>query len=178
MSAHQAGFEPPTDLGEMSWVPDLRRSLTYLAGRLMGAMVLGSGEPLCVCACVCARARTHTRTHTQRLTAAQHHGTHQAARKVRERSAQVRNPRHLSQIRWWLEARLVSAHRGSVRPSAQVIRDRRVAVEAEVGGARLAEPTLAFGVWLGSKLRVSSRGGSRWKSVGVMEELNNNSVCL
>ena len=25
---------------------------------------------------------------------------------------------------------------------------------------------------------VSSRGGSRWKSVGVMEELNNNSVCL
>ena len=35
-----------------------------------------------------------------------------------------------------------------------------------------------FGVWLGSKLRVSSRGGSRWKWVGVMEELNNNSVCL
>ena len=25
---------------------------------------------------------------------------------------------------------------------------------------------------------VSSRGGSRWKSVGVMEELNNNSACL
>ena len=24
---------------------------------------------------------------------------------------------------------------------------------------------------------VSSRDGSRWKSVGVMEELNNNSVC-
>ena len=35
-----------------------------------------------------------------------------------------------------------------------------------------------LGVWLGSKLRVSSRDGSRWKSVGVMEELNNNSVCL
>ena len=30
----------------------------------------------------------------------------------------------------------------------------------------------------GSKLRVSSRGGSRWKSVGVMEEPNNSSVCL
>ena len=82
-----------------------------------------------------------------------------AGRVVRDGTRGAEGLRQTAERNHSLALKVPNPHR-AVLPRRHVLRFRRVGRQT---------PQLPLGQWLGSKLRVSSRDGSRWKSVRVIE---------